>query len=41
MKILYKAEITNKVVLVFFVVNLLRIDLYDVVKEIKKGREIQ
>jgi len=27
------------VVLVFFVVNLLRIDLYDVVKEIKKGRE--
>ena len=38
-KILYKAEITNKVVLVFFVVNLLRIDLYDVVKEIKKGRD--
>jgi ABC-2 type transport system permease protein len=34
-------EITIKVVLVFFVVNLLRIDLYDVVKEIKKGREIQ
>ena len=26
-------------VLVFFVVNLLRIDLYDVVKEIKKGRD--
>ena len=26
-------------VLVFFIVNLLRIDLYDVVKEIKKGRD--
>ena len=39
MKILYKAEIANKVVLVFFVVNLLRIDLYDVVKERKRYNE--